>query len=124
MSTARPSAPVTREERREVYEAVLRTLDAQTSPKQRPGVRRTTLTRILSPPSGTYDLDAVENAIRAARDHGDILTWPDHDGRPRYTQARVDKLRRLAMWEANREHYRTEIIAWANQMVQEVGEGD
>lgn len=118
MSTTHSTEPVTREERREVYESVIRTIDAQTSPKQAPGVRRTTLTLLLTPPNGPYDLDAVKKALQAARDHGDVLAWPGAEGRPRYTLATPDKLRQLAGWAFDLE--RTELVAWANQMVEEV----
>ncbi|QLG62811.1 hypothetical protein [Halorarum salinum] len=116
------SQATTRKERKAVYEAVLRVVDAQTSPEQAPGIRRTTITRLLTPPEGPHDLDDVRSAIRAARENDELLSWPDHAGRRRYSLADVEKLRRVAEWEGEREHPRPAVVGWANRMVAEVSD--
>lgn len=116
------SQGLTRQDRKEIYHAVLGIVDAQTSPQQPPGVRRSTITRMLTPPEGPHDLEAVETAIRATREQDELLVWPDGEGRPRYTLASIAKLRRVAEWVGERTPETDEdpIVGWANRMVAEV----
>ncbi|WP_323192398.1 hypothetical protein [Halostella sp. PRR32] len=84
-----------RRESRDRYQAVLRTVAHQTSPKQSPGARPTTI-RLLQATHGQHDHDDVDSAMRAAIENDDLLKWTDADGRVRLTLYAEPDLKRLA----------------------------
>lgn len=76
------------------YHAVIETAEHNTSPKQPPGVKKSSLVLHVAA-HGRFDSRPTKKTIRAARDHGDLLAWRDQDGTLRYTPKEPDALRRL-----------------------------
>jgi len=113
---------LTRRERREEYERVLRIVDAQTSKAQPPMAKRTSITQIASRLGLKY-----EKRIKGAIQHGDLLAY---DGRLGLADKEAilerlpheddpDHLRTLATAEV-RGPSRSEVIGEINTRLSEV----
>lgn len=76
------------------YNRVLRTIDHQTSPMQRPGVRPATLYLTLVG-HGQYSRRGVKTALQAALDNDDAIAFRDDDGDLRFCLLDRDAIRRL-----------------------------
>ncbi|QRY21766.1 hypothetical protein JT689_01505 (plasmid) [Halobacterium sp. GSL-19] len=74
------SAVSEREVSRDAYEAVLRVVDLQTTDRQPPGARVSTIVRLLS---SRFSRERVERALETARSNDDLEAWPDQRGRSR-----------------------------------------
>lgn len=103
-----------------IYEAVLSTVDAQTSPKQAPVCYGHELSQILVAHAG-IDGPAVDKAVRAAVQNDDLLVLDDpRDGTPMYLPTDVETLRRGHGWLAELETETQREHAWLNQVIAEV----
>jgi hypothetical protein len=76
------------------YEYLLQAVACQTSDKQSPGVRPTTL-RLVCADHGSLTRRQVDDCIQAGLDADDLLAWPDREGEQRLTLQTVPDLRRL-----------------------------
>jgi len=76
------------------YGYVLQAVALQTSDKQSPGVRPTTL-RLVCADHGRLTATQVNQCIQAGLDADDLLVWPDRDGHRRLTLQTIPDLRRL-----------------------------
>jgi hypothetical protein len=76
------------------YGYVLQAVALQTSDKQSPGVRPTTL-RLVCADHGSLTATQVNDCIQAGLDADDLLVWPDRDGHRRLTLQTIPDLRRL-----------------------------
>lgn len=65
------------------YERVLSVIDAQTSPKQPPGVRPRVLYTVLVAHS-SHSRSGVKASLQATLDNGDALAYRDPDGQLRF----------------------------------------
>lgn len=110
-----------RELAKKAYQAVLRTVDLQTTTVQPPGVRTSTIVRLLS---SRFDREVVERALEAARSNDDLESWPDQQGRKRYTFSTPNDVGRIAVWEAESRSPRKQIVGWANRRSNELTGGD
>lgn len=116
--------------RKAAYEAVLRTVDHQTSPKQLPGCRPPYLILCTH---ARWDREQIEPAVRAAVEQGDLFEWTDTDGQRRLTPndretlrrlaehlEDADRLRRLARFVGSQEDPDRELIAAINERIDAV----
>ncbi|MDS0258585.1 hypothetical protein NDI56_04060 [Haloarcula sp. S1CR25-12] len=79
---------------RQRYQSVLATVDAQTSPKQRPGVRPETV-YLCCVAHGQYSKSGVKASLQAALDNDDAIAYRDHDGDLRFCLVTEDAVDRL-----------------------------
>lgn len=76
------------------YERVLSTIDAQTSPKQQPGVRPRVLYTVLVAHSG-YSRSGVKSSLQATLNNNDALAYRDPDGQLRFCLREAEAAERL-----------------------------
>jgi hypothetical protein len=115
----------TRSERKDCYEAVLRTVDLNTGRPMLPGQSRLRLKTILCA-DGQWESEQVDKAVNAAIQNGDLIEWPGlpfRDG-TRVTRAEEEDLREL-LGEANRWMSELEeTIETAAEAIQEANEDE
>lgn len=110
---------VSRQARRDRYEAILRVVDYQTGGPDTAlpaGVRATTIGQNRT--HAGEDWQDVESALQAAVEHDDLLRYRDRDGHVRYTRRTVDGLQALVATEAQHEHPDQDLIARCNRILQ------
>lgn len=76
------------------YQSVLSTIDLQTSPKQRPGVRPRTL-YLCCVAHGRYSRSGVKASLQAALDNDDAIAYRDEESNLRFTLLEADSIERL-----------------------------
>lgn len=76
------------------YGYLLQAVALQTSDKQPPGVRPTTL-RLVCADHGSLTATQVNDCIQAGLDADDLLVWRDGEGNTRLTLQTIPDLRRL-----------------------------
>jgi hypothetical protein len=81
---SRPDTDTDRAERRDRYEAVLRTVDLNTTEMQSPGAPEHEIVLILAG-HGSYTGDEIRSSLQAAVENDDLLRWTGPEGRARYT---------------------------------------
>lgn len=117
MSLANPDG---RQERKAVYEGVLRAVERNTGGRQPAGIRLTTL--LANRCRAGDDREQVEKAIRAARENGDLIRWADHEGRTRLARTDDDSLLEVIEQEAETENPDQGLIGWCNDLRQQGGD--
>lgn len=128
MSRSRPSddSDFSRAERRERYEAVLRTIAHNTGRPglpQRAGIDAMHI-RVHLVGHGPYSVEAVDKALRAAIENDDVWRWRDEEGTVRYTRQTIEAVRAMIAEQAAREHPDRELIGRCNGMLQALQEDD
>lgn len=105
-------------EPREVYEAVLRRLELNTGGYQPPLASKQTV-RCSAIWSGGFPSDAVDKALKKARQNGDLFRWY-HDAEERYYLGVDDPAalrERVTAYAQRRSEPRKDLIAVANQRI-------
>jgi len=103
-----------REERKELYESILRVVEYNTGDGFTAGMHLGSL--VANRTRAGHDLDAIQTALKAARENGDLLQYTDHEGRQRVTLTDDSSLLTVIKDEANREHPNEELIARCNKL--------
>lgn len=106
-----------RQHRKDRYHAVLRTVAANTTEVQPPGIRPAHI-KVHLVSNGRYTAEGVDSAIRAAVEHDDLVKWTDGEGRTRYTLATTADLRRVA--ERLHDQGRQSDLSRINRKIEEV----
>jgi len=76
------------------YERVLQTIDHQTSPQQRPGVRPDSVYLSLVA-HGKFTKKGVRSSLQAANDNGDVIAYRDREDEIRFAPSDADSIDRL-----------------------------
>lgn len=101
------------------YQAVLRTIAANSSPMQLPGVTVAQIITHIGGPYGRYDRGEITSTLRAAQQNDDIISWTDADGRARLTLTVEDDLKRVVGY-LNEHGYPAERIEPIVDVIREV----
>lgn len=109
---------------KEVYQAVKRVIDGNTTPVQRPSMSLPALKTVLVP-YGRFTSDEVRSATEALVENGEALAWRDREGKRRVCLVDYETLERLIEYESEQLDPNSELIAEANRLRQELrGDGD
>jgi hypothetical protein len=119
-----PAASTDAAARKRAYLRVLRIVRFQTSGCQPAGVRRVVVRRIAVRQCG-LDADVFERAVRAAREHGDLVAYEDSAGVDRFVVRSTRALRSVIEMETERfESPDVSVVARLNRLGASTTGGD
>lgn len=99
------------------YEAVLKAIEHNSGDPQPPGALPRSVYQALAKPYGSYSREAIEYAIRAAVDAGDVIVWRDREQRIRLTRTLDEDLPELIATENAKEYPATDLIEQASRHI-------